>query len=397
MQSSPSTPTPAWFPVTVSENHLPDTSGGSAATVIDLLDDPFSNGVTHGRLAEALIRHNLNIIEQTVLRDQDPVIITAFWDLLHDNAAFVGSVEPDISQEVAGIAEGAGISVDQAWTLAIPAHVIKLAVDQECSQVLVRHGRSRSGLPILAKSRDFHAGQEYRQVFLRHRYPDGTVVAAMHTAGSITYPGVGLTNHGIAFATSGVFSPLVQDDPSRAAEAWVTFNAQPVARKARSASEFRDLSQEMPRFRGINMVVADREDAFTLELTGQRTVERGSSNDYLQLTNHYQADDPELQTLTPTVEQYPSTYARAACARFELSNAEAWGPAEVAGLMSSHQGYPNSSICRHIDESHAESKGTTVAVGIADVDSQILWGLNGHACQADPTQMEHQSTRLTAS
>ena len=142
------------------------------------------------------------------------------------------------------------------------------------------------------------------------------------------------------------------------------------------------------------MVVADRNEAFTLELTGDRTVERGNTSDYLQLTNHYQADDPELQTLTPTQEQYPSTYARAACARWELSTAEQWGPAAVAGLMSSHKGYPNSSICRHLDDGHPDSKGTTVAVGIADIETELLWGLDGHACQADiaPLQEHRPST-----
>lgn len=371
-----------WITTRVGVDPATLPSEGHQDGVIYLTGSARQRGITHGRVAKAKIDANLEIVHRTIASAKTTVFEGRLWEALEHNARFVASQSPETAEEIAGIAEGVGVEERYAWALSCPVHVLQLALDQECSQLLVE-GRRGGGDTFLAKTRDFHAVDAYAQVVLHHVYPDGQQIAAMHTAGSITYPGLAITSDGLAFSTSGVFSPLVTDDPQMADRAWILFNGQVIARGAKTVQEFAERAGQQPRFRGINMLATDGTESMSLQLTGDRVVATPAEDEFLQLTNHYQGPDPELQRLTPREEQAISSYARASCARQYLSEAEGWTVADVAEAVSSHDGYPNNSICRHVDPEHPGSSGTTVAASIARLSDKSLHTALGNPCTAD--------------
>jgi isopenicillin-N N-acyltransferase-like protein len=187
---------------------------------------------------------------------------------------------------------------------------------------------------------------------------------------------VGVNSFGVAVGTSGQWSKRVVVDLARGDRAWHIPNLQPVLRCARSASEALDMVRDQPRVAGMNMMLADTDSAYALEITSDRVEVFGPEDGVLVRTNHYLS--PALADLAPTHEENRGTFDRYERASAIVGSRKGQiGVADLVRLMSDHAEPPAQSICRH----GVDGDGRTYAAMVACPQDRSLWALFGNPCE----------------
>lgn len=369
-----------WIDASIAE---PVRTPATGPDLIDVAGPDFEQGLRHGRLAAPVIAANIAVVDGKVGRFTDRQR-TVYADILARNAVLFRERLPHLFEEVRGIAEGSGLPLPKLLELNLPAYFVVGAM-QECSQLVIGGERTAGGATLLAKTRDLPPG-DLRNIVLRRAYPDGTRLVEGTVAGSVTWPGSGLNSHGVAMATSGVWSRRIPPDWTRADHGWFLVNSHELLRQATSAKEFVALAERQPRFTGINLTVADPGTAFAVELTATTTHPRSMTDGYLAVANHYQ--EPELAALTPTESEYPGSYHRIRTAAARLAADRTWSPARLAELLASHDGYPQQSLCRHevsaeeLAGGHVQTNNVTAYASIANVTDLTFSIVFGNPCEA---------------
>jgi isopenicillin-N N-acyltransferase-like protein len=165
-------------------------------------------------------------------------------------------------------------------------------------------------------------------------------------------------------------------DLARGDAAWHIPNLQPVLRYAQSASEALDMVRDQPRVAGMNMMLADTQSAYALEITSDRVDVFEPDDGVLVRTNHYLS--PALSELAPTHEENRGTFDR--YRRASQIIRERWGHIgvhDLVRLMSDHAEPPAQSICRH----GADGEGRTYVGMVACPQDRSLWAMLGNPCE----------------
>ncbi|WOF23439.1 C45 family autoproteolytic acyltransferase/hydrolase [Microbacterium betulae] len=338
--------------------HDPIDAAASSADVVYATGDAVAQGEAHGRHAAEKIRANVALIDR-IVADHPGIGRDEFDELVARNHAFATTQDPDLAPIVAGIAAGSGLPEKALWGLNLPAHFLLGRIAQECSQLYL--GAPRATGAFLAKTRDFPADRAFAQVVVVSEHADGTRTIAGHTAGSVTWPGSGLTSHGVAYSTSGVWSDRVMADAARADAGWLLFNGDVIARTARSAREFAELAAAQSRLVGINLVAADPEEAFGVELTATEASIVPAADGRLIRTNHYATQTGEFGAIGPRESEYENTFRRE---RF-LSGATD-GASARRGLDDVLRIMESAPICR---EAEPASGSVSEYTSVADIAS----------------------------
>lgn len=371
----------SWIDADISDVVLSPVDGPD---LIDVSGEPYEQGLRHGRLAAATIAANLDVIDAKIraFSDRQREI---HQDILVRNTALFAAKLPDQHEEVQGIADGAGQPLERVLALNLPAFFVVGAMPLECSQIVIGPQRTSGGETLVAKTRDLNVG-DVRNIVLRRQYPDGVRLVEGTVAGSITWPGSGLNSHGVAMSTSGVWSKRIKPGWNRADTGWFLVNSHDLLRRARTAKEFTELAEQQSRFTGINLAVADASESYAIELTASEALTRPGDDGYLVVTNHYQA--PEFSGLTPTPDEYTSTFHRGQTAADALSARDDWSAESLAELLSSHDGYPQNCICRHSvsdqerAEKHFQTNNVTAYASIANARDLTFSIVFGNPCEA---------------
>ncbi|MGO1770027.1 MAG: C45 family autoproteolytic acyltransferase/hydrolase [Microbacterium sp.] len=335
---------------------VPIDPAASDGDLVQAAGDATTRGELHGRHAAEKIAANLDLIDR-IIADHPGFGREDFDALVARNRPFATAEDADLAETVAGIATGSGQSEASIWGLNLPAHFLLGRIAQECSQLYVGPGRASGS--FLAKTRDFRADRSFAQVFVATDHGDGVRTIAGHTAGSVTWPGSGLTSHGVAYSTSGVWSDRVVADAARAESSWLLFNGDVIARRARSAREFADLAAAQSRIVGINLVAADATEAYGVELTADDASIRPADDGRLVRTNHYVTTDGEFGRIGPREGEYENTFRRE---RFLESATE--GDGRDRGLAEIERIVETAPICR---EAEPGSESVSEYTSIADI------------------------------
>lgn len=347
-----------------------------AASSIQLRGTPGDQGVQHGRAARQAITENLEIALRGLHARSGHGSVADTRRLLAENERFVAREAPEVLEEVRGIAEGAGLQYQDVLMLSLPVFLVWDYLPLDCTQILISPPAT-GGQTLLAKTRDLALGR-LRHVVLHRTTVDGRSLAEVHVAGSVTWPGSGMSDDGVAFSTSGVWSARLARTIDHADGAWLLPNAHLLLRGARSADEFVVLAQGQPRLTSMNIVVADRRVGIAVELTPDRAATDRGHDGVIVRTNHF--TDPELAPLGPRRDENASSYRRAQAAHAAVRRSPGtWDGHALSRLLASHDGYPNDSICRH----RLDGEGSdTVYASIADVTHGTFTVLLDNPCRA---------------
>jgi isopenicillin-N N-acyltransferase-like protein len=349
----------------------------SPGSLIRLEGTSREHGVEHGRRARADILENLEIARRALWKRPDQGSAGDADRLLGANEEHAARRAPELLDEIAGIAWGAGVDYRDILHLNLPVFLVWNFIPLDCTQILVGPPATADGQTYLAKTRDIGFGR-LRHVVLHRTYPDGREAIEVSVAGSITWPGSGLHSHGLAFSTSGVWSRRMTFAADGAHNAWLLTNTQLLMRDSGTVDEFVDHLRSQPRWSSMNLLVTDGRSAVAIEATPDRVVSHEAAGGVLIRTNHFL--DPGLAPLGPRPDENPSSYHRFAVAQQSVTQSRStWTRDTLVRLLTNHDGYPEESICRH----QVDGRGSaTVYASIADVTEGHFTVLLDSPCQA---------------
>jgi isopenicillin-N N-acyltransferase-like protein len=351
----------------------------SPQNLIRLSGTPREQGRQHGAAARTAIWENLEIAHRALARNADRGSTVDAERLLAANEAYAARCAPEVFEEICGIAQGAGADYRDVLQLNLPVFLVWQLIPLECSQILVRPPATADGRVYLAKTRDVGFAQ-LRHVVLQRVCGGGQETVEVSAAGSITWPGSGLTSRGLAFSTSGVWSRRMTPVPEAARTAWLLTNTHLLLRDSADVADFADRLRAQPRWTSMNLLVADDQSAVALEAMPGRVVAARPADGVLIRTNHFL--DPTLAGLGPQPDENPSSYHRFSVAQRSVAGGHgAWTHEALARLLTSHDGFPDRSICRH----RVDGEGSwTLYASIANVTDRTFTVLLGNPCQALP-------------
>jgi isopenicillin-N N-acyltransferase-like protein len=263
----------------------------------------------------------------------------------------------ELHDELTGIAEGAALDLSRVLVLNHYTDLRDLAMDGSrrggatsdgCS---VLYGRTPAG-PVAAQTWDMHASSIPYVMMLRVPEQGGRPGAwVLSLTGCLGM--AGMNQHGLALiinnlpATDAVVGPVWSAVVRRALQ-------------ARGAAAARDLLLAIQHGSGRHFLVADRQAAFGIEVTGtaRREVYRGHEPDYVH-TNH--CLDPDLASCTQ-VGEAATSFDRYRFLRARLDRAPLVGPDDAWQLLGSVEGYPRS-VCGNMSTPE-EPHGTATCAGL---------------------------------
>lgn len=350
-------------------------SGKKSRQIIKVAGSPREQGKQQGEQATALIADSVRRIQGGLTcfgLDKNQYQAT-----LDKNIRFLEKTEPDIVEELYGLAEGSGLDFADIVLINLPLYFVYKWLPQECSQVLARGSATFDGKTYLLKNRDM-GSEKVEHVILEREYPDGRKIIEVNGAGIITFPGNGLNNRGLALSTSGVWSKKMAINMELINNAHILLNSHLILEKCSKVDEAIEYLKTEKRMTGMNFIIADKEKAVAVEVTADGIFIEQDKRGILVRTNHYLA--PEFSWLNRSPAEYPSTYKRFERAQVLLD--EKHGHItfqEMLAIAGDHEDGPQNSLCRH---GKRETDVETVYSGIIAVEDFQVWTALGNPCEA---------------
>lgn len=347
---------------------------------VDVSGSPHEQGRLQGAAARSQIEDNLAIINRGQAEMAAAGRRFDYDRLIAANEAFVEKESPDTLEEIAGIAEGAGVSYRDMLLLNLPLYQVGSFLPMECTQILLGPPLTADGYTYLAKVRDLRGDDSFHQTVLRRMLPNGDWVIEANITGCVTWPGIGVNSHGFAMSTSGAWSRRTEIDWARVGSSWLLLNVSVLLRESRSVAEFAENLARHPRLTPVICTAADGKSASIYEVTADRVHTHPITDGSGIRTNHTHTS--ALAASAPTPEEYPSTFHRYDTAVREIEReAGSWTLARLAGLLASHDGYPQSSICRHRKR---PGDTQTLWASIVRIDDGLSVTIMGNPCEKVP-------------
>lgn len=350
--------------------------------IIRLEGSPHQQGLTHGRLLEARVRHNVRVYFQRFLEeaalDRAAVLARAepYW-------AAVQRQSPGYAEGVAGIAEGAGLPLLDLAAINLRYEILyhqftALAMPDGCTSFAILPERTESGHLLLGQNWDWIP--EVAGAVLRIQQPDGLRQLCFTEAG-IFGGKIGLNSAGLGLCVNGLTS--IGDDWSRMA---LPFHA-----RCWQILQERDLDAaaaviiDQPRSCSTHYLIAQAPDRVAgLEAAPWALNWLGAEDGAYSHANHF-VDPAGIGIAEPPSEfRVFSKHREARCGilmREPDADDAPLSTESVLDRMRDHEGWPNS-VCRHPDPERGENRSYhSVTSVLMDLAAGEMWISDGPPCQ----------------
>ena len=348
----------------------------------DVSGTPYEQGLQQGRAMKEKIEVNLKKVYRKM--EDAKVDEKEYRAFLDKNVTFFINNRPDMYEELKGISEGSGLPLDEILLLNIPAYFLAerfSCITQECSMMCVRGDATADGGTYVIKNRDM-GNPAMDQVMVRHTYPDGSRIIEVCGAGTLTFPAVGINNDGLAVTTTGFWSPNDPTHTERVETADIFLNVRVLLTSCKTAAQAVEFCRTAPRMNGLNVIVADKNEAYAVEMTADDIyVEKAGDKGVIYRTNHMVSD--KFSHLNEDPELRPSTHMRYKRIGEMVDERLSKGKIrfqDLLRIMSDHKYEPNC-LCRH---PHDDVLARTVSTTICSVDDLELWTSVGNMCTSLP-------------
>jgi len=327
--------------------------------MIEVAGDAYSLGRQHGEQAGALIRRYLCWIERLTGMPLDRLCANAIGflpDMQRYSPAFV--------EEIRGLADGAGISLEEAVLCQARAEASHTR-EGGCSAFALTGAATADGHTLAGQNQDLETEYADVAILLRVKPNDGRPSALMFTfAGQLGYAGI--NEHGVAH-----FANALYDCPWRPG-----LPHYPLKRgmlEQRSIDEVITLLRALRTCSAANVVAVDGKGRIgDIEIRPEGiSVYEDVHPDIRLHTNHY---------LTPDYSGHETHSLPDSCPRLDRLRTlvkEAWGSITVETMktfLSDHQGDP-AGICRH-----GAANMHSISGYIAEPERRLFHVRRGHGC-----------------
>lgn len=352
------------------------------ASVVRVEGTPFDQGVQQGTALAAAIRDNVALIDR-LIGGLDVVREAEYERLLNANAQYLGECDPEEIEEMAGIAEGAGLPLTSILRINLPIYMLleRASVVDECSIFAVQATATLDGRTYLVKTRDQSVSRFHlKHVVLCRSYPNGRRILELNGAGIITYPGSGVNEAGLMVGTAGAWSKRAAPMSLRALHsARVMPDMHMVLRHADDVRQAVDVVSDTPRTANLNIVLADRRgSAGTLEVTPLEARFTAAGKGYSCLTNYFVSSDMQERSAQP--DENPAAYLRRERIMQVLAEkVPGVSYRDLIDLLTDHADQPLAAVCRH--PIGGSDMATTIAA-ICTAEELRMHTIEGSPCRA---------------
>ncbi len=316
------------------------------------------------------------------------------WDTVTRHAATyqpsIEAVHPRYLDEMAGIAEGAGLTFEDILALNVRTEIMFAAVARraartgECTSFAVLPSGSAGGHTLLGQNWDWKPGCMDTTVVLEAVQDEGPRYVTVVEAGLLAK--TGMNSHGIGLCANSLVSDLDRGDHGLPYH--VILRA---ILDAKTLPDALDAVQRHVRASSANYLVASS-DGMAVDI---ETAPGDHANvwlawpdpDHVAHTNHYTVETGRKDVMRWYSPDSPFRLRRA----MDLLGAARGGvhPAGLQALLRDHVNAP-SGICAHQDVALPEpERDMTVASVIYDLDTRTMWLADGQPCERDYRRLDY--------
>lgn len=281
---------------------------------------------------------------------------------------------PRIAAMLDGVAEGAGVGVEDVYAVNGRTELLYGTASHECTAIGVLDSRSASGHTLLAQNWDWHPAQRPYTVLLATRDESGFEVVTMAEAGMLAK--AGLNSAGVGLCVNLLGSD--RDGRPGGVPYHVVLRA---ALEADCLTLALRAVCSMPRSASVNLLLGQAGgdlpgEVIDLELVPGDVGVLHPVDGLLTHSNHFVTGLPVHDTLA---DKGGSSYFRGARAA-RLLPAGPIGAKDVAATLADHLSYPHA-ICRHADpRDNEDDLSETLYSVIMDLDERRLSIAAGPPC-----------------
>lgn len=297
-------------------------------------------GQQHGEACKEIIRHFLkDIYAQINLLRQGPLHAFEIGKYLDTTAAIITKRHPAIYQELLGLAEGAGISFQDALVLQYRRELIHASSPDNLCECTTLAFHNEAGEPVIAQTVDLAGDMEDLGIILKTRGINADTPATLiyTQAGLLGY--LGLNADGLGLGINMVIS----GSWGAGLSPYLLSN---LFLKQRSVKRCLDIAKEYTRSSSRSFTLADRSTMVTLELTTNKERIINASGDVLTHTNHFLHEDLLQEDELPIFTKNASRIRLKRFNELALKHAAKLCPEQIFEIFADHERYPLS-ICAH--------------------------------------------------
>jgi isopenicillin-N N-acyltransferase-like protein len=304
----------------------------------------------------------------------------AALDVAADSIPYAERYAPDSMEELRGIAEGAGITLEQAMLINVRNQLGAVAPPEGCTSVLIEPRASASGNGLVAQNWDNDPATDDFSVVLTRRPTGKPAMMSFTRPGEMAY--IGLSSAGIGMVLNAM--PGAQ---RRTGVPWYFV--------LRAMYEAQDLegavgaAERAERTIPANTVLTAAGGGADIEVMIDAVrVLKADARGTLVHTNH--CVHPELVCIN---DRYPSgifgqSFPRKTRGEAIIGSSDSpVTVAQIQQLLSDHDGYPTS-ICRHPNDDPATGWQRTVVSVIVEPAAGRMYLTRGNPCE-NPYEVYH--------
>lgn len=284
---------------------------------------------------------------------------------------------PRAAEEIAGIAEGAGVPELELFAANARTEILAGARPPECSVIGVLPGRSASGRTLLAQNWDWHPELAASRVLWTVVEPDGTWFSTLTEAGLLAK--IGLNSSGLGVAINILSSSLDGGVEGMPIHVLLRLLLQ----------ECHDMPSAMRLIRGTpvsgsSCLTLGWQSGPDAELISAEMSPAGPAfvqpdQDILVHTNHFLAGPRSGRDLYPG--EWPDTLSRLDDLRHQLNGLPVLGPEAIRRALCSHAGSPLSVCCHGERAAGFADQTATLASVMLCPDELGMTVTPGQPCQ----------------
>jgi isopenicillin-N N-acyltransferase-like protein len=342
--------------------------------LIKISGTPYEQGKQHGAATVELIKKNIAAVRHIVI-DTKKVNFETYMKYVRLNSEFIKQDRPDTYDEIRGIAEGSGFSLEDICLLNIQLFFVTESLPQECTAIVARGSATLDGKSYIVKNRDIKT--HFYHVVLHRTYPNGIVTCEVDPAGTVLWPGSGFNNFGLAVTTTSGNSPH-KPLKNRADQVNMAINQNYLLQECKDVDDviaYMEEKHKLNAFR-LNVFGIDSKRAVCIETTESGIVAMDDEDGILIRSNHFISEKQQEYNVPP--DRYPSSYRRYEKGRLFLKNHH--GTLRFQDLLmlaGDHEDRAKGAICRHGGED-----ATTAYCSICVLEDKQLWTALGHPCES---------------
>jgi isopenicillin-N N-acyltransferase-like protein len=342
--------------------------------ILDIHGDHLQMGQQTGEAFAPQIQQMLTTYRELISTSYDRLKLN--WDRVILQARkyqpFVAEHTPQYLRELEGMAQGAGVTLDDLMVLNCMEGIVNDALHLKCTSFGAAGECTTDGHVLVAHNEDWSPEDESAVYLLRARPTDEPAYIALTYGGLL--PNIGFNAAGLAQCCDSVYP-----DDSRLGVPRI-FVARAVL-ACRTLSDALTAAVMNKRAAGYNHLLAHESgEIYNIEASANHFAVQYATDGTLAHTNHYL--DPRLQAVESQPEALLRSHVRYNRANRLLRTLTPHSYKSFQQILTDHVNQPRSICCHDIDNPVAIERSKTIASVVIDLTERCMHVAIGNPCES---------------